>query len=180
MWSSHLSKLLAQLNEVDSREPRLERASTSCLSPPRLVPLRLAQTFHRRLSLSLSLKPHELLCVYRYNTPRTNTTGTAAAIETATDAGVCRKGKRDPPSLSFITQVSTRPAIFLPPLHSYVTDLASTGGFFFFLWNQKRFGLLPTDALFTSPQPWLVTGDRRRRTPVKKLAHSAGIKLVRR
>lgn len=136
VWSSLLNKLLAQLNEVDSREPRLERASTSPLSPPRLALLPLASTFHRGLSIHppLSLSKRTSFCVCAVSTRAHSRHGDGSSGGGGNSEGrssVSRHGKQDPPSLSFITQVSSRPAIFLPPLFSFVTDLAVAGWLFF-------------------------------------------------
>lgn len=112
VWSSHLNKLLAQLNEVDSREPRLERATLPACShrgsfrfgyPPLFT---VDCPYH-------PLKPHQLLCVYR--SANIHTTGTApAAAATARDAAalaekgsgtrrLCLSSRRWAPDLPFFS-----------------------------------------------------------------------------
>lgn len=112
VWSSHLNKLLAQLNEVDSREPRLERATPPACSHRGSFRFGYPPLFTVDCPYP-PLKPHQLLCVYRSN--NTHTTGTApAAAATARDAAalaekgsgtrrLCLSSRRWAPDLPFFS-----------------------------------------------------------------------------
>lgn len=129
MWSSHLNKLLAQLNEVDSREPRLERATPPACSHRGSFRFGYSPLFTVDCPYPPSQTAPASVCTpFQQHTRHGD--GTSSGGNSEGRSSVSREGKRDPPSLSFITQVSTRPAIFLSlPPSSFVRDLASTGCF---------------------------------------------------